>query len=68
MTITVTIFKPSGKYYTNEQVEIPAGMEMWHVTDWLKANFTGYKGMTLVAMMAEHPNGVPIMIPGSDRT
>ena len=68
MEIKVTVFKPSGKYYTTETVTVPADVkEMWNIAEWLEANVTGYKGMTLVAMMEEYEHGVPIMIPGDRR-
>lgn len=74
MKIKITLFKPSGKYYTEETVEIPVDgrlpdepMPVPHVVDWLEQEYKGYRGMHLVAMLDELPNGYPVMIPADRR-
>lgn len=68
MDIKVTFFKKSGKYYTEETVHVPEdAKEVFQVSDWLRANMKSYKGMYLVAMLDEMPNGYPILIPADQR-
>lgn len=68
MDIKVIFFKESGKYYTEETVSLPSDVvEVFQVVDWLKANTHGYRGMYLVAMLDEMPNGYPILIPFDQR-
>lgn len=70
--IKVTIFKDTGKYYTEETVNIPCpdgrdNLQVFQIADWLKENYKSYKGMYLVAMLGEMPNGFPILIPADQR-
>lgn len=71
INIKVTLFKDTGKYYTEETVNIPnepgKALQVFQVTDWLRANYKNYKNMHLVAMLDEMPNGYPIMIPANER-
>lgn len=72
INIKVTLFKDTGKYYTEETVSIPCpdgrdNLQVFQVTDWLKEHYKSYKGMHLVAMLGEMPNGFPILIPASQR-
>lgn len=67
--IKVVLFKENGKYYTEETVGIPAekSAQVMDVVDWLEQNYRAYKGMHLVAMLDELPNGYPVMIPAGRR-
>lgn len=66
--IKLVFFKDTGKYYTEETVEIPdKGMQVFQIVDWLRENVKSCKGMTLVAMLDELDHGYPIMIPGNQR-
>lgn len=72
--IKITLFKESGKYYTEETVEVPADgrlpdepMPVNRIADWLENEYRSYKGMHLVAMLDELPNGYPVMIPAGRR-
>lgn len=66
--IKVIIFKDTGKYYTEEMVPVPEELTQVHeITDYLEKEYTAYKGMHLVAMLAEYENGYPIMIPADRR-
>lgn len=69
--IKVIVFKETGKYYTEETVSIPCPdgrpLQVFDVTDYLRANYKNYKNMRLVAMLDELPNGYPIMIPANER-
>lgn len=66
--IKVTLFKPTGKYYTEETVTIPdKTMRVFQIVDWLQENYKAYKGMALVAMLGELDHGYPVMIPADQR-
>ena len=66
--VKATFFKPSGKYYTEETVQVPAELaEMFQVVEWIEANYRSYKGMHMVMMMDEYANGYPCMIPAERR-
>lgn len=72
INIKVTLFKDTGKYYTEETVSIPCpdgrdNLQVFQVTDWLRDNYKSYKGMHLVAMLDEMANGYPVMIPAGQR-
>ncbi len=64
MDIKVTLFKETGKYYTEDTVSIPANLDqVYQVVDWLRENYKSYRDMHLVAMLGEMPNGYPVMLP-----
>lgn len=66
--IKLTFFKDSGKYYTEETVDLPdKAMQVFQVVDWLRDNMKKYRGMHLVAMLGELDHGYPIMIPADQR-
>lgn len=68
MDIKVTLFKETGKYYTEETISIPEGLgQVFQVVDWLRENYKSYRDMHLVAMLDEMPNGYPIMLPIGQR-
>lgn len=60
MKINATIFKPSGKYYTDEEIEIPDDTMFWDYDIEIKTVLNGrYSGMVLVS---EYENEVPFMM------
>ena len=66
--VKATFFKPAGKYYAEETVQVPADLkEMFQVVEWLETNCKSYKGMHMVLMMDEYENGYPCMIPADRR-
>ena len=68
--IKVYVFKESGKWYTEEDFEIPDHLEeVYEIVDYVKTNFTFYKGMNLVMFLDESfiKNGYPSMIPANRR-
>lgn len=68
MDIKAIFFKETGKYYTEETIRIPAGMDqVYQVVDWLRDNCKTHKGMYLMAMLDEMPNGYPVLIPADQR-
>ncbi len=68
MEVKVIFFKETGKYYTEENINVPAEVkQVYEIIDWLKENVKDYKGMHLVAMLDEYEHGYPIMIPAGNR-
>lgn len=68
MKIKLIFFKDTGKYYTEETVEIPSDyLQVFQIADWIRENVKSYKGMHLVAMLDELVHGYPIMIPADRR-
>ena len=66
--VKATFFKATGKYYTEDTVQVPADLtEMWQISDWVKANYTGYASLHMVMMMDEYKNGYPLMFPAGTR-
>ncbi len=69
MDIKVTLFKPTGKYYTEETVHVPEELDqVFKIVEWLEASYKSYKGMHLVAMLDEYDFGYPVMIPADRRS
>lgn len=57
---SVSFFKPSGKWYTDEDIEIPQGMFVWEARDVIKKHLAGrLVGMT--AVLLDGPWGYPAM-------
>lgn len=68
MEIKIVFFKDTGKYYTEETVKLPDGMDQaWQIADWLRETQKQHKEMHLVAMLDELDSGVPVLIPAGQR-
>ena len=69
--ITLWIFKESGKWYTEEKVELPDEVGNWpyEIVDYLTKYYTDYKDMNIVIPMTEKfiTSGYPCMIPANSR-
>ena len=70
MKISTAFFKPGGKYYTDEEVDIPDGLGMLDASEaWHRASRVVHfheQGFHAVARFEEHPMGFPIMFVGGD--
>lgn len=66
--VKILVFKESGKYYTEEDLEIPEYLtEMYQVVEYVEYHFQSYKGMHLVMLLDEFEKGYPCMIPAERR-
>lgn len=66
--IKVWVFKESGKWYTEEDFELPSYItEVYQALEYVKSNFVGYKGMHLVIPLTEMENGYPCLILADQR-
>lgn len=56
--IKALFFKQSGKYYTEEIVEVPESLEIWDICDGFKNGslYSGYRDMPYVMIDAADPN------------
>ncbi len=67
-SIKVLFFKETGKYYTEETIQIPDGsMQVFEILDWLQSNIRQHPGMYLTATLDELNQGYPILIPAGQR-
>ena len=58
----VLFFKHSGKFYTDENIEIPDDAEAWHFQKWCHAHLQGrLTGMTAVIDSPHAPWGYPAL-------
>lgn len=68
--IKIYVFKESGKWYTEEDFDIPDHLnEVYEVVDYIESHFRSYIGMHLF-MLLDEPfirNGYPNMIPADKR-
>ncbi len=55
--IKALFFKPSGKFYTEEIIEVPESMEVWEICDGIKSKtlYGGYKDMPYVMIDGVDP-------------
>ena len=63
--IKIWVFKESGKWYTEEDFEIPKSLtEVNQVIEYIELQFKAYKGMHIVIPFTESfiENGYPCMI------
>lgn len=60
-------FRRSGKYYTEETVQMPSDIQPWQAAEWLEKNCSRCKGMYLLAMLDEMPGGCPVLVPAERR-
>ena len=68
--VKIYVFKESGKWYTEEDFEIPDHLEeVYEIVDYVESNFTLYMGMHLVMLFNEPfvKSGYPSMIPADKR-
>lgn len=56
--IKAMFFKPSGKYYTEEIIEVPEDMEVWNICDGIKDRslYSRYRDMPYVMIDGADPN------------
>lgn len=67
-TVKATFFKDTGKYYTEEDIEVPAELvQVFDIVEWLEKNVHSHKRMHMVCMLNEYENGYPCMIPADRR-
>lgn len=68
--IKIYVHKENGKYYTEEDFEIPNHLEeVYEIVDYIESQFNAYKGMHLFMLLNEPfiKNGYPSMIPADRR-
>lgn len=68
--VKVWVFKDTGKWYTEEYIEIPEEITMvYEIVDYITKNYNKYKGMNLVLPFTERhvQFGHPCMIPAESR-
>lgn len=67
-TVKALFFKESGKYYTDEDIEVPENLtHVYKVVDWICDNYHKYPHLHMFMLMNEFPNGYPVMIPKDSR-
>lgn len=56
--IRAYFFKQSGKYYTEEIIEVPEKLQVWEICDGIKdcSLYSGYKGMPYIMIDASDGN------------
>lgn len=68
--IKIYVFKENGKWYTEEDFEIPSHLEgVYEIAGYIESHFTSYRGMHLIMLFNEPfiKNGYPDMIPADRR-
>lgn len=69
--VTIWIFKESGKWYTEEKVEIPDDIVSYpyQIVEYMQNSYHSYPSMNIVIPMEEDfiEHGYPCMIPWNKR-
>lgn len=66
--VKLIFFKESGKYYTEEEIQVDRSLSVYEIIGDLENNYTKYKGMHTVVLFAEDDEiGFPHLIKAEHR-
>lgn len=68
--VKLWLFKPSGKWYTEETIEVDEALQVFEIVNYVQNKIHVYTGMHCVIPFddCEDINGYPCMIPAEERT